>query len=256
VKNLLNFPDVDQEEKRRRVLLSVFLLCGIIFLLLFALFHFLNSNFPTLLINILTSIIFSVCLVRLQNTNNSKLIFRFATTTFIILLLYLLMSEGEDGSAILWMYSFPIVIFLLVGKIEGLFWLTILFSVAIAILYFHPPHTFHYQIGTKMRFPLSFLLVSLFSYYIEAIRLSTHITLMEEVKQSQKYLDEIKTLQGILPICSHCKKIRNDEGIWNQLESYITQHSGAEFTHSVCPVCIKELYPDLADDILNTQNES
>jgi hypothetical protein len=166
------------------------------------------------------------------------------------------MSEGDDGSAILWMYSFPIVIFLLVGKKEGLFWIIILFSVAIAILYFPPPQTFHYQIGTKMRFPLSFLLVSIFSYYIEEIRLGAHISLMAEEKQSQKYLNEIKTLQGILPICSNCKRIRNDEGIWNRLESYITQHSEAEFTHGVCPDCIKELYPDLADGIQNSLNES
>ena len=161
------------------------------------------------------------------------------------------MFERDDGSAILWMYSFPIVIFMIVGKKEGLFWITILFSIAIAILYFPPPHTFHYQFGTKVRFPLSFLLVSIFSYYIEDIRIRTHISLMEEEKQSQKYLEEIKTLRGILPICSHCKKIRNDEGVWNRLESYITEHSEAEFTHSVCPNCIKELYPDLADDILN-----
>ena len=236
-------------------MLSIFLLCGIIFLLLFAFVHFLNSNFQTLSVNVLTGIIFFICLVLLQHTNNSKLIFRFATITFIILLLCLLMSKGEDGSAILWMYTFPIVIFMLLGKKEGLFWISLLLSIAIAILYFHPPYTFHYQVGTKMRFPLSFLLVSIFSYYIEDIRLRTHINLMDEQKHSQKYLDEIKTLQGILPICSHCKKIRNDEGVWNRLESYITQHSDAQFTHGVCPDCISEFYPEIADNIQSKLNE-
>ncbi|TAN42412.1 MAG: PAS domain S-box protein [Nitrospirae bacterium] len=57
----------------------------------------------------------------------------------------------------------------------------------------------------------------------------------------------IKTLQGILPICSSCKKIRDDKGYWSQLEKYITEHSSAEFSHSICPDCTKKLYPDYYD---------
>lgn len=57
-------------------------------------------------------------------------------------------------------------------------------------------------------------------------------------------LEEISTLRGIIPICSSCKKIRDDKGYWNQLESYISQHSDAEFTHGICPECAKKLYPD------------
>ena len=59
----------------------------------------------------------------------------------------------------------------------------------------------------------------------------------------QKALDEIKTLRGILPICSHCKQIRDDEGSWKQMEEYIHDHSEAEFTHSICPDCMQKYYP-------------
>lgn len=58
-------------------------------------------------------------------------------------------------------------------------------------------------------------------------------------------LDTVKTLSGLLPICASCKKIRDDNGYWNQLESYIKIHTKAEFSHSICPDCAKELYPDL-----------
>ncbi|MCG8376062.1 MAG: hypothetical protein MI702_06235 [Chlorobiales bacterium] len=58
-------------------------------------------------------------------------------------------------------------------------------------------------------------------------------------------LKEIKTLKGILPICSHCKKIRDDKGYWNQIESYIKKHSEAEFSHGICQECAKRFYPDL-----------
>jgi PAS domain S-box-containing protein len=66
----------------------------------------------------------------------------------------------------------------------------------------------------------------------------------------QKSLSEVKTLRGFLPICSNCKKIRDDRGYWNQIESYIQEHSDAEFSHSLCPECAKKLYPefDLYED--------
>ena len=66
----------------------------------------------------------------------------------------------------------------------------------------------------------------------------------------QQALDEIKMLQGIIPICSHCKKIRDDEGYWNRFEAYIQKHSEAQFSHGICPDCARALYPDfdLSDD--------
>ena len=61
----------------------------------------------------------------------------------------------------------------------------------------------------------------------------------------RKSLSEVKTLRGFLPICSHCKKIRDDEGYWNQIELYIQKHSETEFSHGICPECAKKYYPDI-----------
>lgn len=61
----------------------------------------------------------------------------------------------------------------------------------------------------------------------------------------QKALAEVKALSGLLPICSHCKKIRDDQGYWNQIESYIASHSAAEFTHGICPECARQFFPEI-----------
>jgi len=63
------------------------------------------------------------------------------------------------------------------------------------------------------------------------------------ISERENALSEIKILSGMLPICAVCKKIRNDEGYWEQIESYIRDHSGAEFTHGICPDCVKRYYP-------------
>lgn len=64
------------------------------------------------------------------------------------------------------------------------------------------------------------------------------------VSELQKALAEVKTLSGLLPICAHCKKVRDDKGYWNQIEIYVRERSNANFTHSVCPECAKLHYPE------------
>ena len=67
----------------------------------------------------------------------------------------------------------------------------------------------------------------------------------ELTRKLQQALDEVKTLSGLLPICANCKKIRDDSGYWQQIESYIAKHSQAAFTHGLCPECAKKLYPEI-----------
>ena len=69
--------------------------------------------------------------------------------------------------------------------------------------------------------------------------------LLHERYELQKALSEVKTLRGFLPICSSCKKIRDDTGYWNQLEAYIHNHTEAQLSHGICPDCAEKLYPDL-----------
>ncbi len=68
------------------------------------------------------------------------------------------------------------------------------------------------------------------------------------VRDLQGALSKVKTLSGMLPICASCKKIRDDKGYWSQVEVYIGSHSEAEFSHGICPDCMKKLYPDFADE--------
>lgn len=65
------------------------------------------------------------------------------------------------------------------------------------------------------------------------------------IQELREALENVRKLRGLLPICAYCKKIRDDQGYWNQLESYITQHADVTFTHSVCPECSKRIYAEL-----------
>jgi hypothetical protein len=64
------------------------------------------------------------------------------------------------------------------------------------------------------------------------------------ISDLRRALDEVETLRGLLPICASCKKIRDDKGYWNHIEVYISNHSHVDFTHTLCPECIRHFYPD------------
>lgn len=72
--------------------------------------------------------------------------------------------------------------------------------------------------------------------------------LQKTVEKLEKALKEVKTLRGIVPICSFCKKIRNDQGYWDRVEVYVTQHTEVNFSHGVCPECMKIHYKEYCND--------
>ena len=65
------------------------------------------------------------------------------------------------------------------------------------------------------------------------------------IEQLNKTIAEIKVLKGIIPICAACKKVRTDQGFWQQVEVYIRDHSEAKFSHGICPDCAEKLYPNI-----------
>lgn len=91
---------------------------------------------------------------------------------------------------------------------------------------------------------------ALYFFLLRPMILHVNERKLAEEKLEKLFLDcrdaltNVKVLSGLLPICARCKKIRDDKGYWSQIESYIKEHSEAEFSHSLCPECEKTLYPE------------
>ncbi|OGU17921.1 MAG: histidine kinase [Geobacteraceae bacterium GWC2_53_11] len=93
------------------------------------------------------------------------------------------------------------------------------------------------------------------------LRVRNHLELKNQrdalerrTRELEKALAEIKLLQGIIPICASCKKIRDDKGYWQQVEVFIMNHSEAEFSHGLCPACAEKLYPNQYAKMLPKEN--
>jgi len=85
-------------------------------------------------------------------------------------------------------------------------------------------------------------------------RITAHITLRRKSVALEKALNEINQLKDILPICSYCKMIRDDEGYWKQVEEYICTHTDIRFTHGICPECLKHVWEEMDTGNLSMSN--
>ncbi len=98
--------------------------------------------------------------------------------------------------------------------------------------------TQHFILLSQLPWQFNDLLINIFAVGgIFVLAVFVHQFIFNLVKEN-------KSLKGLLPICANCKKIRDDKGYWNRIESYIQSHSGAEFTHGMCPECSEKLYGD------------
>jgi hypothetical protein len=151
-------------------------------------------------------------------------------STFYVMSLFLFISGGIHRTGIYWLFIIPIVYFFFLGLKGGvvLFLAQLLSIAVIFLLSLRQVVEIPYDRKTIMLF----LVISL----CELIILISHEIIL------QKYRSEIKVMSGLLPICSHCKKIRDDEGYWNRIETYIETHSEAHFSHGLCQECEKKLY--------------
>jgi hypothetical protein len=143
-------------------------------------------------------------------------------------------------------------------KLNKLLITTILILVSLrafrAIYYFMPSSNTSNLMSAGVLPGVMILLLAVLSmtFIVSLMQLNSQKLEEERVKlinNLQRALDEIKTLKGIIPICSFCKKVRDDKGYWEQVDVYIYKHSDADISHSICPECLKKNYPEEYEEI-------
>ena len=192
----------------------------------------------------------------LRKHKNDLIVYRVALILISLSFLYAAWIGSGNGAVLYWLFFVPLTFIYFLGEYEGIFWISV-FGLLLAVLIFNPLGLpiYVYDFSECVIFFGSFIFGVAIIYLIEHNR-SVYATKLVEQKavlgeekiKAEKALYEIKVLQGLLPICSYCKKIRGDKGYWHDVAVYIQNHSAAEFTHSICPDCEKELVEKMGTD--------
>ncbi len=177
------------------------------------------------------------------------LVYRASLALLSATFLYEVAIGSGEGTVLFWLFVFPPVFMFLLGKGEGLwaygvFWGLLLFL----ILDPFGLGTYGYDGGVGVRVLVSLLFVAAVSYGLEASReqygrlvMENSRQLLEEKENLEQARSRIRTLSGLIPICSYCKNIRDDTGYWQQVEMYVRERSEAEFSHGICPECLEKI---------------
>ena len=136
----------------------------------------------------------------------------------------------------LWFYPVPIAIFFLLGRREGALWALTALAIAMSLV-LGVPGGHVYNSDTILIFGLTFGLVCLLAFVLESSRRRLIETLHGESAALREALGQIEALRELMPICAQCKSVRDDQGYWHQLESYLRTHTAAELEPALCPEC-------------------
>lgn len=250
---------INYSDERRRILLKSAL---IIMAVMGVVFSLINLQRGFIFFTIVEIVVPLFCLVLFYLIGRPNYL-SLGSSTFVLfaccLCLILSGSSRTHPTVFIWNAAAPVMTFFLLGKRLGL--PISIFFLSLATFLFLWSH-----LSGPNRLPLIalcnilFFMISIFvlSLYYETTREGTEKALIRDIAARKKAeeekerliqslenaLTQIKILSGLLPICSSCKKIRDDRGYWKQIESYIQEHSEAQFSHSICPECAEKIYPD------------
>ncbi|MFI5293559.1 MAG: hypothetical protein ACHQ0Y_00840 [Thermodesulfovibrionales bacterium] len=177
-------------------------------------------------------------------------IFGFATNIFVGFFDYI--TGYEIGLSVFYLIPIGFVTWF-VNRKAGIY-MSVASTATIIISNFYAGQPYQHLFTEVWNLFIHFGFFVIFTFLFSKLKLD-----LEEQKklvlELQHAFWEINTLSGLLPICASCKKIRDDKGYWNQIESYISKHSEVQFSHSVCPECIKKLYPEHSKKVLGNKEK-
>lgn len=261
--------DHDIDVLRKMVLLNVIIILGGLCSIVLGIVAFAQRNLLLAAGDAFFSMILAVLFIYLRVTKDHRRVSVIGTMLTGLFYAFLIATGGVDNTAYLWSFTYPHVSLFLLGTTLGVLLSLSLLFLATLVFALGPEIDFLavYSSDLIIRYIPAFVIFLLLAYLMEKVRQivqarfeTANLELGEAVlglekanseKQSliqdlRDKIDEIKTLRGIIPICANCKKIRDDKGYWGQVEKYIQDHSEAQFSHSICPECVRKLYPEFS----------
>lgn len=228
--------DSDSDLLKKFALFNVVIGVYLLITFFFTIYHLKHHQY-LLAVSLLCGAILMISIRwRLAHTNKHQHLFSLSAAIMVVIFLINFITGGTDNYGPLWYYTFPMVALILLGARWGTLFCMSLLVLSILVLF--PPldaiMTTSYETGFLWRFFMVYLIIYLMAVAYEV--------------QRELAGKKIKELSGLLPICASCNKIRDDTGYWNRLENYLRRHADVDFSHGICPDCIRKLYPEVDMD--------
>ena len=247
----------DSDTQRRRQVFYAISGAGLLVVIGFSLFHYLDNQQGPFRAQLILGALLSGALLAMRFGISDSTVYRTVLWGVALAECYI----ATLGSSLLYYHLvMPVIFFFLLGRREGIV-LTCAFLLSIAAIIMTPwLSSGAYETGNAVRFLVASLFAGLIAWCYEDTRERFHEVLADKNRQLEsemgrlnQALSEINTLSGLIPICASCKSIRDDSGFWHRVETYVSEHSDASFSHGICPVCTDRLYTELSESLATTE---
>lgn len=244
---ILGRSDLDVTERRRRIFVTLAVVAVVPAILVPDFTGIFELDTMEIIVDSFAVGVLLGSLVLLRFLRTGTWLYRLDALLIGALLVYLLTQDVGDGTRMMWAFAYPLFFMFILGRREGAFWTGLFLLACVFIL---AAGMAEVPAAFRVRFLAIFLVCSILAYIIEGLRERFESESRVLIEKLEKALSEVKTLEGLLPICAHCKKVRDDTGYWNQIEAYLSDRANARFTHGVCPQCLEEYYPTFVEKYL------
>ena len=230
---------------RRIRFTNIFAFTTIAALLLFSLLNLMAKQYLSFAFEFFPSLFGIFIVVQLRSSGNIERAQTQILLNLTLVMSYLFFSGGIAKTGIFWLFTYPVAAFFIKGRRRGWLWTGIIIFEAVVMMFLSKSFQVNvpYSFVELRQFMASFLVVSLVLRHYEVLRDDYEKTIESNMKVLEEANKKIKTLRGLVPICSSCKKIRDDKGYWQLVEVYVTEHTEANFSHGLCDECSRALYP-------------
>ncbi len=235
-------PDAIGDDRQRRVFLALSVLVFAPVVSLFGIQDLIAGRMVEGAAVLALVVALSLSLIVVRRSEDIRWGYRLVTVAVMALLGFELAIGGGQGLGFLWFYFIPVGLYYVFGLREGSVWVAV--SVLLAVPLLLTDLGFVYPTEWGIRFLVTYLVVAVPAFGLERSRAHLFSSLESEKLQLEIALSKVKTLTGMLPICSSCMKIRDDDGYWTLIETYLEEHSDAVFSHSLCPYCMEKRFPE------------
>ncbi len=255
--------DEDLEFLRKAVLLSFTTLVGALFIFLFSAMNFARGNQVLGLADLITGLIILLSYFYLRVFRNLFLVSCISIVSSGVFFLFVLAHGEVNLATYVWTCVFPVIAIFLLGSGPGAALATVYLALIIGV-FLATPHVdglTRYPLFIQIRILSVYFLITISTIFMEIRRQRLFLALQLRrtelaeqianlarvqdekkilIQRLQKSLAEVRTLKSFLPVCSYCKKIRDDAGYWSQLEQYLGAHTDARVEMGLCPECARE----------------
>lgn len=245
--------DLDYDDRRKRLMAAIGLFILIPIMIYFITVDIKDGMRTSMYMDSGLAILFIVGLWRLMKMQKAKAMYRILIAGFSVHCCSDSFFAPAGDSSLIWLLIYPPVVFFMLSVPEGLYWFIVMFATNFIIITFKLfPAIELYSDYMRIRIFIALIIIAFFTFSFELLRWRFYTQLKKRNNELNAAIKKVHTLQGLLPMCSICKSIRDDKGYWKMLEEYLSDHTEAILTHGICDTCMKEYYPDVYENCLKT----